>query len=231
MENRENAQTRETTADIILQELHDEENNSTFIKEYLKADFLSSAIDALFYARRQSNFTQTQVAEQLKTKQAAIARLEADTNGSLSLRRYVDFALACNMVPLNITLAPINLVRDFVKDNPDISLTEENYNSWRQRKALLTPTFQRASEHLLPVEAFINKINLINTTFVNQKGLSEKKVENRYVQYSHPTEQTLQQGYRGGIINTAMISQVPDDTQTVNSFSLSASSLVNKVAA
>ncbi len=130
MEKYENTQTRETTNDIIIHELTDENTSSTFVKEYLKAGFVSSAVDALFYARRRAGLTQAQVAEQMNTKQAAIARLEADTDGSISLRRYAEFALACGMVPLDITLVPIESARDFVIANPDLPLTQMNYDTW-----------------------------------------------------------------------------------------------------
>lgn len=130
MEKYENNQISETTDDVIVQELTDENNSPAFVREFLKADFLSSAVDALFHARRQADLTQAQVAERLNTKQAAIARLEADTDGSMSLRRYVEFALACGMVPLNIALAPIESVRNFVIAYPDAPLTQMNYDTW-----------------------------------------------------------------------------------------------------
>src|SRR6266852_4457812 len=130
MEKYENTQARETTNDVIVRELTDENNSSTFVKEYLKAGFVSSAVDALFYARRQAGLTQAQVAEQMNTKQAAIARLEADTDGSMSFRRCAEFALACGMVPLDITLVPIESARNFVIANPDSPLTQINYDTW-----------------------------------------------------------------------------------------------------
>ncbi len=130
MEKYENTQTRETTNDIIVHELTDENNSSTFVREYLKAGFVSTAVDQLFYARHQAGLTQAQLAEQMNTKQAAIARLEADTDGSLSLRRYAEFALACGMAPLDITLVPIEYARNFVIANPDLPLTQINYDTW-----------------------------------------------------------------------------------------------------
>jgi len=110
MDKYENAQSRETTADVIVRELSDEKNDPTFVNEYIKAEFLSSAADALFYARQQAKLTQAQVAERLNTKQSAIARIEADINGSMTLRHYAEFALACGMAPLDITLAPVDSV-------------------------------------------------------------------------------------------------------------------------
>ncbi len=113
-----NTQNRETTNDIIVHELTDENSGSTFAKEYLKSGC------------RQADLTQAQVAEQMNTKQAAIARLEADANGSMSLRRYAEFALACGMVPLDIVLVPIESARNFVIANPDLPLTQINYDTW-----------------------------------------------------------------------------------------------------
>lgn len=136
MEQDEHTPIRETTNNIIVHELTDENTSSTFVKEYLKAGFVSSAIDQLFYARRQAGLTQAQVAEQMNTKQAAIARLEADTDGSLSLRRYVEFALACGMVPLDITLVPIESARNFIIANPDSPLTQTNYDTWLLTKEI-----------------------------------------------------------------------------------------------
>ena len=151
MEKYENTQTRETTNDIIVHELTDENTSSTFIKEYLKAGFVSSAVDALFYARRQAGLTQAQVAEQMNTKQAAIARLEADTDGSISFRRYAEFALACGMVPLDITLVPIESARDFVIANPDLPLTQINYDTWLLTKK---PPFIPAPQNMQPTVIF-----------------------------------------------------------------------------
>ena len=143
MQKYENAQTRETTNDIIVHELTDENKSLTFVKEYLKSGFVSSAVDQLFYARRQAGLTQAQVAEQMNTKQAAIARLEADTDGSMSLRRYAEFALSCGMVPLEITLVPIESARYFVIANPDSSLTQKNYDTWLLTKdTLVIPASQ-----------------------------------------------------------------------------------------
>ena len=87
MQKYENTPTRETTNDIIVHELTDENKSLTFVKEYLKSGFVSSAVDQLFYARRHADLTQAQVAERLNTKQAAIERIEEDTDGSISFTR------------------------------------------------------------------------------------------------------------------------------------------------
>lgn len=154
MEKYENAQNKVTTDDVIAQELADEKNNSGFVEEYLKINFMSSAVDTLFHARRQAVLTQTQVAERLKTKQAAIARLEADTNGSLTLRHYAEFALACGMVPLNITLAPIDLVRQYILARPNGQVTQEEFNDWSKsiNNQQITFTF-KVTPHTVPSEA------------------------------------------------------------------------------
>lgn len=119
-----------TTADFIAREIQDPIEGETFFKAYLRAGFLESAVDILYQARRQASLTQAQVAEKLNTGQAVIARLEDDTDGSMSLHRYIDFIMACGMIPFNITYAPIDSVRDFTLENPQLPLTQENYHSW-----------------------------------------------------------------------------------------------------
>jgi len=149
MEKYENKRIDETTDDVIAQELRDTNNDSAFVREYLKAGFLAAAVDSLFYARRRADLTQAQVAERTNTKQAAIARLEADTDGSISLRRYVGFALACGMVPLNIVLAPIESVQNFVIAHPDSPLTQMNYDTWvlsKETFSMLEPQKMEATQ-------------------------------------------------------------------------------------
>ena len=130
MENAEDTPSMKTTSEFIVQMMADEKDGEEFTRAYLKARFLSSAVRALYNARRKAGLTQAQVAEQLNTKQAAIARLEADTDGSLSLRRFVDYALACGMDPLDIILEPMESVCDYVIHNPQAPRTQALYNAW-----------------------------------------------------------------------------------------------------
>lgn len=122
-----------TIADLIRQMVSDEKDEE-YVKEYFKIDFLTAAIDALSLARRRAGLTQVQVAERLKTKQSAIARLESDTTGAISLRRYVEFALACDMVPLEIKMVPVRLLREYTQAHPEEPKTESFYNTWLQTK-------------------------------------------------------------------------------------------------
>jgi transcriptional regulator with XRE-family HTH domain len=141
MNNSENVQVTGTISNYVTQKVADEEQGKDFAQEYLKAAFLVSAVDALFDARRDAGLTQTQVADRLKTKQAAIARLEADTAGSMSLRRYVEFAFACGMAPLSIQLVPLDQLRQYLMDHPEASWTLEAYSAWiaAQEQPILTP--------------------------------------------------------------------------------------------
>jgi transcriptional regulator with XRE-family HTH domain len=125
-----------TTADFIAKQLKDPIEGEAYFKAYLRAGFLESAVDTLYQARRQAGLTQAQVAEQLHTGQAVIARLEDDTDGAMSLHRYIDFIMACGMIPFNITYAPIDAVRDFTLENPQLPLTQENYYSWRVNREI-----------------------------------------------------------------------------------------------
>src|SRR5450759_4360037 len=121
MEKDEITPSMKATSDFIVEMMMDEKEGEEFTREYLKDRFLSSVVRGLYDVRRQAGLTQAQVAERLNTKQAAIARLEADTDGSMSLHRYVDYALACGMIPHHITFAPIESARDYVIAQPKMS--------------------------------------------------------------------------------------------------------------
>jgi transcriptional regulator with XRE-family HTH domain len=130
MDHNEDIQVAGTMTDYLIEKFTDEEQGKEFAAEYLKGAFLTSAVNALFYMRRQAGLTQAQVAERLNTKQSAIARLEGDFDGGMSLRRYVDFALACGMVPHNITFAPLESVISYTIAQPKILYTQVNYQEW-----------------------------------------------------------------------------------------------------
>lgn len=99
--------------------------------DYLVESFLTSAMLALFHARRDAGLTQTQVAQMLHTKQSAIARLEADFSGGMSLRRFAEFALACGVLPFDLTLAPVEALRQFALTDPAAARTAEAVAMWR----------------------------------------------------------------------------------------------------
>jgi transcriptional regulator with XRE-family HTH domain len=97
---------------------------------YLVQSWLSSAIEKLYDARRQAGLTQEEVAQLLGTKQPAIARLERDDEGKVSLHRYVAFALACGFLPLDISLRPTEALREYALDDPDAPRTEAAFEAW-----------------------------------------------------------------------------------------------------
>src|SRR6266566_4069115 len=107
MEQFEDASSVNTTPDFIAEMMMDKKDGKEFTQKYLKARFLSSVGRSLYYARRNAGLTQEQVAERMHTQQSVIARFEADKKGSMSFRRYVDFAIACGMMPRSLTLNPI----------------------------------------------------------------------------------------------------------------------------
>lgn len=119
-----------TTADFIAERLRGPVDGEAYFRGYLRTGFLESAVNTLYQVRRQAGLTQAQVAEKLNTKQAAIARLEDDTEGAMSLRRYVDFVMACGMIPYDITYVPIEAVRSYTLENPQLPLTQERYHNW-----------------------------------------------------------------------------------------------------
>jgi len=84
-------------------------------------------IEALQDARRRASLTQEDVAQRLGTTQSSIARLENSNEGSISLRRYVRYALACGMAPFDITMEPVRAMRDYILQDPDAARTPLAY--------------------------------------------------------------------------------------------------------
>ena len=78
---------------------------------YLRHRWLGMVMADLRQARRDAGLSQAEVAERLGTTQSAIARLERDHDGSISLHRLVDYVLACGVLPEMLSLRPIAEVR------------------------------------------------------------------------------------------------------------------------
>jgi transcriptional regulator with XRE-family HTH domain len=110
----------QTLDDLVREDLTESPEAS---RAYLRQSWLSSTVTALWQMRRSAGLTQAELAERMGTSQAAIARWERDDNGSMSLRRYIDYALACEMLPMDVEFRPYGDVRAFSIENPDAQRT------------------------------------------------------------------------------------------------------------
>jgi transcriptional regulator with XRE-family HTH domain len=113
-----------TLTDLVRELLVEDEESVT---AYIEQSWVTRAIEALQDARRRASLTQEEVAKRLSTTQSAIARLENNHEGSISLRRYVRYALACGMAPFDITMEPVSAMRDYILQDPDAARTPLAY--------------------------------------------------------------------------------------------------------
>ena len=97
---------------------------------YLAERWLTDVVAKLRDARLESDLTQHEIAERLGTKQPAIARLESDHEGKFSLRRFVEYALACGALPLDLSLESAEEVRRCALGSPGEPITETAYENW-----------------------------------------------------------------------------------------------------
>jgi transcriptional regulator with XRE-family HTH domain len=134
-------QTMGTVSDFLSQKLSEDGENLEATREYLMSVFLSSAVDALFDARREAGLTQKQLAQKLGKKQSAIARWEADVDGKMSLRQFIEIAQACGVNPFVMALEPLEHLREFVIDDPEVLPTQELYQDWVKKRS--EPLFRR----------------------------------------------------------------------------------------
>lgn len=109
---------------------------------YLRRMWLASAARTLRRARREAGLSQVELAEKLGTTQSAVARLENDSEGRLSLHRYVDYAIACGQFPLEIIAEQASTVREFAIDDPDAPRTQLLVDRWRTQRDLVKVPFE-----------------------------------------------------------------------------------------
>jgi transcriptional regulator with XRE-family HTH domain len=105
-----------------------------------KEHFLSAASKALKDARLKAGLTQEEVAERMGTKQAVISRMESDTRGSISLHRFVDYAIVCGYIPHNLVAVQHDTFFQawypiFREANPDIPFTKKYVAEWNAHVA------------------------------------------------------------------------------------------------
>jgi len=105
-------------------------------------EFIRDVITKLTQARVNAGLTQAEVAERMGTKQASIARMENALNGSFSLRRIADYALACGVVPcqfahnepLEFHLISLELAYEFTLVDPQKPMTWKNFTAWVSKR-------------------------------------------------------------------------------------------------
>ena len=95
-------------SDLVRQVLTESDEGA---RAYLRENWLLQAMRSLREARQQANLTQEGLAQRLGTTQSAIARLENDLEGRITLHKLVDYILACGMLPRDIGLEPYEVVR------------------------------------------------------------------------------------------------------------------------
>jgi len=107
------------------------EGSEEAARAYLKQVWLSRAMDALGRARKGAGLTQAQLAERLGTTQSAVARVENDDDGGISLRRYVDYALACGAFLPDLELVPLADVLAYATAKPSAPRTGMDLALWK----------------------------------------------------------------------------------------------------
>lgn len=106
---------------------------------YLRQAWLSGTVAALRGARRAADLTQEEVAQRLGTTQSAIARLERDDEGRMALHRYVDYAVVCDKLPLDIELVNVDDLRHLAEETPSAPRTRATYEQWTTSAAATAP--------------------------------------------------------------------------------------------
>jgi transcriptional regulator with XRE-family HTH domain len=127
MSNAETPPKVQTLTDLIRDSLSGSDEAAT---AYLRQNWLDAAMYTLWKARRAAGLTQAEVAARMGTTQSSIARLERDGGGGISLRRFIDYALACGMSPLDLELITTSSLRRYALADPDAPRTHSAVTDW-----------------------------------------------------------------------------------------------------
>jgi len=121
-----------TMDDLVRRALEDSPESAG---AYFRRQWLTRTTRTLAEVRRAAGLTQAQVATRMGTTQSAIARLENALSGGISLRRYVDFLLACGAMPLLPEVKSIDELRLAGLEDPTVSPLETQRPAAREMLA------------------------------------------------------------------------------------------------
>jgi transcriptional regulator with XRE-family HTH domain len=204
-----------STSDYIKERLSTDKEGD-FTRAFLKKGFLTAAMEALFYARRGAGLTQAQVAHRLQTKHTSIARWEGDTSGSISLHRYVEMALACGMIPLDIKLVPVKSLSEYVAEDPQAPRTVDYYETWLNKK--FSPTFVAPSDMAV---CYIIHAETSHIPLAHQAARGTIQFAEHLLKKHVAGQQTFMQAYSGNVTTatsgsqTDQLLQGPISVQTI----------------
>ncbi len=103
-------------------------NDDQALREFIKTDWILSMMLNLEKVRKDSHYSQKDLAERLGTTQSVISRTESDSTGGISVRRYVEWLLACNVVPKELAVNPwIKVKAEAYMTNNASPLSGENF--------------------------------------------------------------------------------------------------------
>jgi len=156
---------------------------------FLRTRWILGAVMALERARKQANLSQEELAQKLGTTQSAISRTETDDLGRISLRRYVDWMIACGVMPAEITTYRLsdvwiaNTARDRNTDTANHGDTLSGYQQHRgiagaetPRTGLLNQGVTLRTSISIPVTANeisnVLHVDRILTGYMNSEGTS-----------------------------------------------------------
>lgn len=132
MESQELVEQPTTIGDMTTELLISSEEGA---REYLRQWWISGAISTLRETRWNAGLTQRDVAERLGIDQASVTRIERDDVGKTSIARFIDYAMACGVVPFDVQVLPFEKMRVFAIHNPGKERTATSYGQLVQQLA------------------------------------------------------------------------------------------------
>jgi len=98
--------------------------------------FVRRSGEALSRARATSGYSSTDLAHRSGVPSTHVERAEEGHTQDMTLRQYLDLALACDHLPLDLVLVPSEELARFAREAPPVPRTALEYEAWRSRRSL-----------------------------------------------------------------------------------------------
>jgi transcriptional regulator with XRE-family HTH domain len=102
----------------------------------IKRAFLEHAGRSVAMARLRSGLSREQVAQAAGVSRSTVESLEEASPTGLTMEQYVDLALACGSMPLELTLAPTPDMREFASEVPIGNRSATAFDAWLARRGV-----------------------------------------------------------------------------------------------
>lgn len=123
------------------------EEGDEVLESFLQSEWFYRAMRKIKEARKRNHLSQMEIAERLGTTQSVVARMENAHYGNFSVARFIAYAWACGVAPVDLGFVDAESMLDFAREKPLSESEIEAIDRWDVESAI--PQFDFAV--MLPI--------------------------------------------------------------------------------